>query len=322
MYWSMGSSMRSFYFDVLSSFASAHGREFHGQPLLFKLKFPFDPTLIFFIALAWLYARGLRKFGSYAPITKSQVRAFYAGVVILCGAYLPPIDPIADQLFSMHMLQHLLITSVGVPLLTLGAPWFICLRGVPTQLRRKWIIPVLRNGATRIALGQIRRPLVAAFLFEGVMWFWHLPYFYNRALLNDGIHIIEHVCMALAAINLWRVLIQAEPSLRPVPHPLRIAIIGLMTTMDIALSAALTYSSRVWYAYDQLALPEWWKWDRLSDQQLGGLLMWVPGSFVWITALAFIFYSWTYVHGSGSSGHGVGVGSSLGVGVGAGEAVG
>src|SRR5207237_7659635 len=143
-------------FDVLIDFANAHGSELHGTPLNFELKFPFDPTLIFFALLAWLYARGLRRFGTHVPLNKSQIRAFYSGIVILCGAYLPPVDPIADQLFSMHMLQHLLITSVGVPLLTLGAPWFICLRGVPTEVRRKWIIPFLQNGTIRKSLGQIR----------------------------------------------------------------------------------------------------------------------------------------------------------------------
>lgn len=217
---------------------------------------------------------------------------FGLGIGILCLVYLPPVDPWADQLLLMHMLQHLLITALGVPLFLFGSPFIEILRGLPVGVRSR-LVSAVRTLQRISFFRKIAHPIVAVLLYEGVFWFWHIPKFYNIALLNDGIHLHEHACMAMAAINLWRVLIDPRPSKSTLSLPLRILMLGLLTTVDMALSAGLTYSSRAWYAYDQLPVPEEWAWNRLQDQQLGGLIMWVPGSLVWIFAMICIFVFWT-----------------------------
>lgn len=273
-------------------FAQAHTGHSHSVTSPFELKWSFDPTVILLLFAAFIYGRGFNRLRGKFPVKEWQKSAYFWGIFVSIAAYLPPIDSLADQLFSMHMLQHLLITAVAVPLLILGAPVLVLLRGFPVAIRKKILFPLLQSSRFRFFKKWIGRPLVAAFLYEGIFWFWHIPYFYNRALLNDAIHLLEHGCMALAAINLWRVLIDAPPFKSKVQIPVRFLILGLLTTMDMALSAALTYSNRVWYAYDQLPLPNWWKWDRLQDQQLGGVVMWVPGGFVWVIAMALIFFLW------------------------------
>jgi cytochrome c oxidase assembly factor CtaG len=263
----------------------------NGVEILFNhiVKWEFDPTPIFFLALAGLYVRSLALFGNRKPVERWQIHTFFLGICILIGASLPPIDTISDQLFSMHMAQHLLITVVGVPLLMMGAPYYVCIRGVPRSFRTYFILRIVRNKFVTRVWNTLQRPLVAVFLYEGTMWFWHIPNFYNLALLDDNFHLLEHTCMALAALNLWRVLLDVRP-MRARTSPLTaMGLITLIMTMDIALSAALTYSNRVWYAYEFLPQPAWWSWDRLSDQQLGGLIMWVPGSGIWLLALIFIF---------------------------------
>jgi putative membrane protein len=113
--------------------AFAHGPH-HQINNPFLLKWIWDPTLVFFLILAFLYARGIRKRKPNSGIRHWQVLLFFTGIGVLTFAYLPPIDTLSDQLFSIHMIQHLLITSIGVPLIVLGAPFIVILGGVPTSL--------------------------------------------------------------------------------------------------------------------------------------------------------------------------------------------
>jgi cytochrome c oxidase assembly factor CtaG len=272
--------------------AYAHGVSSTDPHGVFTLKWPWDPTLLFFLALAFFYVYGLRSYPGKVPVSRWQRVLFFVGIVVLCLAYLPPIDTVSDQLFCVHMIQHLLITAVGVPLIIFGAPFFVILRGLPARVRNKAVVPLLQNRRLNWLLRQARRPLMAVALYEGTFWFWHVPKFYNMALSNDAIHLVEHACMAFAAINLWQIFIDPFPLRSSIKMPLRILLLGSITTLDMVLSAALTYSDRVWYEYELLPLPSWWSWDRLQDQRLGGLVMWVPGGMVWIFATIAIFFVW------------------------------
>jgi putative membrane protein len=259
----------------------------------FELKWAIDPSLAFFFLMAVLYIRGLRSYKGRSPVTTKQKVFFFLGIAILFTASLPPVDSWADQLFSAHMVQHLLITMLGVPLIVMGAPFYVVIHGLSNSFRSGIVVRVLQTRFFRKTQAWLARPFVAAIIYEATMWFWHTPPFYNKALLNDAIHLLEHACMALAALNLWRLLLDAPPARTLVSYPLRILIIGLLITLDSALSAALTFSSRPWYAYQLLPQPSWWSGNLLEDQRLGGLLMWVPGGVAWIAALVANFVSWT-----------------------------
>jgi putative membrane protein len=275
--------------------AYAHGvhtTELIEKKLPFVVKWTWDPTLLFFILLGVLYVLGLLRLPSKNLVARWQKILFFSGIIILILTYLPPIDPISDQLFSMHMLQHMLIVAVGVPLLIFGAPFYVIMRGLPISLKHWIFFPYVRSVRFRNFLNILQRPLIAMLLYETTFWFWHIPKFYNLALLNDEIHLFEHACMAFAAIHLWRMIIDAPPLKSPLSMPLRILLLGLVMTLDMALSAALVYSNKVWYAYDQLPMPAWWFWNRLEDQQLGGLIMWIPGGLIWLSALIAIFFIW------------------------------
>jgi cytochrome c oxidase assembly factor CtaG len=272
--------------------AFAHGVHEDSTFSLAQTKWAWDLTLLFFLLIAILYIRGLSAYRGHAPVAPWQKKFFFSGIAILMLAYLPPVDTYADQLFSVHMVQHLMITSLGVPLLIMGSPFIVCVRGMPLWLREGWFAPLVRHRLVRGWSEVVSRPLAAVLGFEFTIWFWHIPFFYDAALLNNGIHLLEHACMAFAAINLWTILIAPAPRVSPLPYPLRILALGLMATLDMALSAALTYSPRVWYAYDHLPMPGGWGWSRLEDQQMGGLIMWVPGSAVWMFTMGILFVAW------------------------------
>lgn len=274
--------------------ALAHSLYAPTPPGFFELKWAWDPTLLFFLVLCFFYIRGLRAFKGRTPVKRWQQALFFGGIAVLAIAYSPPIDPLSDQLFFVHMVQHMLITLVGVPMLIFGAPFFVAVRGLDPWMRRKVYLPLMKSRIVNAVIGFIQSPLVAVALFEASFWFWHVPKYYNMALLNDAIHLLEHGCMAFAAMNLWRLIIDPHPMRSPVPMPFRLLFLGLLMALDIALSAALTYAETIWYAYEGLPMPDWWLWDRMQDQRLGGLIMWVAGGTIWFLAMTAVFFVWAH----------------------------
>ncbi len=272
----------------------AYGHELY-EPLpegLFQLKLDWDPTLIFFVLVGYFYIRGLRRFKNRKPVRTWQIWCFFTGLFVLIAALVPPIDPLADRLFFMHMVQHLLIVQVGVPLLIFGVPYFVILRGMPMWFRSYVYFPLLRNRPFQKVLKFVSKPLVALILFEANFIFWHIPLYYNLALFNDVWHMLEHACMALTAMLLWRNIIDPYPMRAVLSYPSRILYLALITASDIILSSILTFADRPLYGYEGIPQPEWWVWGYVQDQALGGLIMWVPGGFVWFVAMTACFFVW------------------------------
>jgi putative membrane protein len=270
--------------------AYAHGGGSHDP---FTVKFDFDPTLIFFAIVLVLYILALKHFrGPDSKVKTWQKVLFFTGMFFLILSLSPPIDPLADQLFWMHMVQHLLITLVGVPLILFGVPWFVIIRGAPRWFRKKIYFPILRSRIFTLINGTLGRPIPSLILFEMNFWLWHVPYFYNLALFNDFYHLLEHALFAYTAMLLWRNVIDPTPLRSPLPLPGRMLFVGAMATLDIILSALLTFTEKVWYGYEGLNLPAWWRWGHLEDQKVGALIMWVIGGMIYFFAMTVIFFVW------------------------------
>lgn len=260
----------------------------------FQLKWAWDPALLFFLLLAVLYYRGIKAFRGPLPVRPWQIILFYLGLFTVVAAMLPPIDPLSDQLFFMHMVQHLMISNIGVPLMMFGVPFFICVRGISPGVRRRVYFPLVRSRPLRFVFSLVSKPLVSLALFQATYWFWHVPYFYNLALLNDAWHLVEHACFAWVSILLWRNIIDPHPMRSPLSLPVRMLYVMALMVSNVILSALLTFSDTVWYAYAGRPVPEWWKpWTHLDDQQLGGLIMWVPGEFLDFLIVSIIFVVWS-----------------------------
>ncbi len=265
---------------------------------LFDVKWEWDPTLLFFVVLLIFYVRGLRAF-KREVVAPWQRNLFFLGVALLILALLPPIDPLSDQLFFVHMIQHMMISHLGVPLMMFGIPFFVVMRGMPLWFRKGIYFPFLRSGLPKLFSKTIARPLPALILFELNYWFWHVPRFYNMALLNDIIHLVEHACFALTSILLWRVIIDPKPLRSPLPLPARLLALGLMMALNIILSAILTFSDKLLYAYEGIPQPSWFaQWGHFEDQRLGGLIMWVPGGLIMLVAMTVVFFVWARREGA------------------------
>jgi putative membrane protein len=233
-------------------------------------------------ALLGAYALALRgRFTRSTPL-------FVAGVLVLLLALISPIDTIGDHyLFSMHMLQHLLLVLVVPPLLLLGTP-----------------AGFFREILSRPLLGRIervlRQPALAWVLGTGAVWVWHLPALYNAALADEGVHITQHmVFLVTASIFWWPVLAPLEDrrmgSLGGVGYLFAAAMASSLLGIILTFAPAGLYPAYLRPIDTLGALPllrEGWGLTPQVDQQVGGLLMWVPGSLVYLGALLAILARW------------------------------
>ena len=241
------------------------------------------PLLAGLIALtgAYLWAVGpaRARFGGPSAFPRGKAVMFLAGIWTIGLAIMSPIGTLADvYLFTMHMIQHLMLTIVAAPLILAGTPPWLY----------RWFtdrVPGLYT-ATR----WLTNPFVAYVLFNGIFSGWHLPQLYDLALRNEFVHILEHQLMTGTAVLLWC------PSLCPLPelrlaYPLQIIYYFLNSVVPTVLGALITFTSVVLYPTYALA-PRIWGIDALSDQKIGALIMWIPGGAAFLVALTIAFFRW------------------------------
>ena len=240
-----------------------------------------DPIALVGVPLAaLLYARGLRSLGTPRRFHGSwRPAAFYLGLGAVAAALVSPLDRLADGLFLAHMGQHVLLTMVAVPLILLGAPIIPVLRGVPRRARRAVVIPVLRSPPVRAALKTLAHPVVGWLLFVGAFLGWHLPLAYEAALESDGLHVLEHVSFAAGAYLFWRTAIDPLPLRPTLPYLARVPYLFVTLVPNFVLGAFLAFSPNPWYATYEVAAPLHGL-TAIEDQEVGGVLMWIAGSFI------------------------------------------
>ena len=247
----------------------------------------FAPAVIVGLALgAWWYARGVRRLWHAASpgrgIAYWRVGCFAGGIVALALALLSPIDAVATALFAVHMTQHMLLVVVAAPLLVAGDPGLATLWALDVPARRRttawW-----RGARTVPAVWHaLRLPLVAWTLHVATLWVWHLPTLYGAALRDERIHVLEHAAFFLTALVFWYpVLERGRSRSRIGVVVLYLFAAGLQCTV---LGAAITFARHPWYI-GHYATTAAWGLTPLEDQQLAGLIMWIPASLAYLVAL-------------------------------------
>jgi putative membrane protein len=234
-----------------------------------------------------LYARGVRTVwntaGTGRGIPAWRVACFAAGTFALGLALLSPIDRVATALFAVHMIQHMLLVVVAAPLLVLGDVgtamlWALDIdarRAVGMWWRARRVLPAIWE--------QLRRPLVAFTLHVAALWLWHVPAFYDAALRRESMHVAEHVSFLLTALLFWYPIADAHPRRRfgVGVATLYLFAAGMQCTL---LGALITMSRHPWY-FGHYATTAAWGLTPLEDQQLAGLVMWIPAGLVYLVAL-------------------------------------
>lgn len=240
------------------------------------------------IAVALLYALGARrmwrKSGPGRGLSAWHVAAASTGWLALIAALAPPLDQLASVSFAAHMIQHEILMLIAAPLLVLGKPLAAFVWSLP-MARRRAVARSFRNQSWRIAWGYIVTPAGAWSVHTLVLWSWHAPAWFEAGLRNDAIHDLQHVSFLGSALLFWWALARRRPD--------GIAVLYVLTTLLHTgfLGALLTFSPNVWYpTYAAGNHP--WDLSALADQQLGGLIMWVPAGAVFMFAGLLILAQW------------------------------
>ncbi|MGZ4981712.1 MAG: cytochrome c oxidase assembly protein [Methylobacter sp.] len=220
----------------------------------------------------------------------SRCSAFALGILVLVVALISPLDRLAEFLFSAHMTQHLILMLVAPPLLVLGRMDVVLLWTFPLPLRR-WIGQQWRK-ATRLhfAVGLLSQPISLWLLASAVMWFWHVPGPYAWAFNNSYIHIIEHLSFFLTSLAFWTLVLRPFSRNKSGHGNALMLLVGFMLESSL-LGALLVFAGHPFYLMHVEHVSRHFLSDLspLQDQQLAGLIMWIPAGLVYLLMSVAVF---------------------------------
>jgi putative membrane protein len=235
------------------------------------------------VAAAYAYGRGVRALwnqaGSGRGVRRWQAACFASGLLAILFALGSPLDEQANQLFAIHMVQHLLLILAAGPLLILGLPLAAFAWAAPEPWR-----PVLR---TLRHLDPLGRPAAAFTLHSLALWLWHVPRFYDAALANPALHVLEHVSFLGSAVLFWWSLLRGGRA----GYGMAVLFVFALALQSTVLGALLTFAGGVWYT-GHLATTAAWGVSPADDQQLAGLIMWIPGGAIYLASALALFVAW------------------------------
>jgi putative membrane protein len=270
----------------------SHPGEYRAPPFNWLTSWSWDPlAMVPLVCSGAMYAFGLSRLWR-TPAGRRTVRgwqaaAFACGWLSLVVALASPLDVLSDVLFSAHMTQHELLMVIAAPLVVLGRPLVVFLWALPQQERGH-----LAGWGDRHLLHAWRwmtGPLVVWLLQAVALWVWHLRPLYEAALRNDLIHLVQHVSFFGTAVLFWWALVQGRYG--RLGYGLSVLYVFTTALHSSALGALFTFAPNVWYpAYAPRAAA--WGLSAIEDQQLAGLLMWIPFSLTFLIVGLALFAAW------------------------------
>jgi len=237
----------------------------------------FDPAVAIILAIAAaLYLGGLGRMLSRPagrwPVSKWRVVSFACALGVIWLALLSPIDAFAEKLFSVHMAQHLLLVLVAAPLIAVSNAQLVYLWLLPLRARR-WIGRAIAGiPGVKLAAHANATAWVVCAAFVASLWFWHAPATYDWALANKWGHASEHLVLLATSTAFWRVVVTSgERRLSPGMMILMVSLVGIQGSF---LAALIAFAPRPLYAA--------YAANSIDDQALGGVLMCIPASFLYL----------------------------------------
>lgn len=283
-------------FGVAAVFATpvvAHGLVPSEAPTIVSLAldWTFEPLPTLGIAGAtawWLWAvRRVDSLHPANPVPRSRTIAFLAAMLALAFALISGIGRYDTSLFSIHMVQHVLLMLVAAPLIALSAPITLILRLASGHTRRRWILPFLNSRPVRF----LTFPVTDWVIFTGVMWASHFSPLFNAALEDPTVHDFEHALFLTTALLFWWPAVGMDPAPWRMGHPVRIVHVFLQMTQNTFLAVVILNVPTVLYAhYATLVRP--WGPSGIDDQRLAAGIMWLAGDLIFLTAIMVLVAGW------------------------------
>jgi putative membrane protein len=250
----------------------------------------FDPLVIGLMgatAVAYLWAvRTVNRAHPRNPHPRLRTWLFMGGLVAIGLALASPIEAYEGVLFSVHMVQHLLLMLVAAPLLLAGGPITLTLRAASPSVRRG-LLRVLHSPVVRA----ISFPVLTWVLFAAVNWGWHFSTLYDQALENQLLHYVQHASFLGAALLFWWPITGVDPAPWRMPYPVRLFYLFLALPQNSFLGVALLSAGTVLYPHYATNIRTWGP-SPLEDQQLGGVLMWVAGDIAFLVGMVVVIVAW------------------------------
>jgi len=246
------------------------------------LRWHADPVVAAGIAL--LAFAGIWAVRRVPSVPRARRRWFSLALLVLVLALMSPLATVAEERFSVHMVQHLLLSYVAVPFLALSAPVTVALQALGPGRGRRRLLAVLHSRV----LAVVAHPVVAWVAFAVVMYVTHFSPLYDAALGSSVLHGLEHVLYLSAACLFWWPVVRRDPVPGSFPWPARLLYLFLAMPLQSFLGVAIYSSDSV--LYDHYAARLWA--GALADQQLAGALMWGAGDAAMLTALACALAAW------------------------------
>ena len=242
----------------------------------------FEPGVVALLIIsAAVFIAGMLKLraraGRWPARFTASALAFASGWVVLAVSLVSPLHALGSALFSAHMAQHELLMVLAAPLLVAARPLVPALWSLPEsgrRLTRRFI----RAGPLPSFWAFISRPLVAWVLHGAAIWIWHIPRFYGLAVQSEIAHTAQHASFLATALLFWWTVLPASPSQRNASSLFSLFGTALHTGV---LGALLTFSDASWYTVYRTSTGPWGM-SPLEDQQLGGLIMWIPGGVTYL----------------------------------------
>jgi len=240
-------------------------------------------ALIGLIALESAYLMGVgplrQRYGLADDVDPRKIATFTLGVLVIFVAVLSPIHVVAEKyLFSVHMIQHVLITLIAPPFLIIGTP--------------DWLIrPLLRPNWAFRGLKILTNPVGAFLVFNLVFSIWHLPSLYHVSVTNHGVHFVEHLLMVGTGVLVWWPLTSTMPELPKMSPPVAMLYLFGLSLGQIILFGALVFATEPLYEF-YVNAPRISVLTPLTDQQIGAVIMKIGGGVLFLGLLIVIFFRW------------------------------
>ncbi|MDP8971111.1 MAG: cytochrome c oxidase assembly protein, partial [Actinomycetota bacterium] len=249
-----------------------------------------DPVILAVLAVvAVAYAAGARRIRGRGLVGARQLGSFAAGMATLVLALASPLAALSSALFAAHMVQHLLLMVVAAPLLVCGRPGIPVMLALPVRTRRA-VRRATSTPSIRAVSAWASHPVVVWLLAAVVLWAWHLPSLYQLALANDGVHAAEHASFLLTAALLWWLVVTRHRP-RALVRPAAVLLVFATALQSSALGAVLTFASAPLYPIHAAAAAAWGL-APLQDQQLAGVIMWIPPGLVYLVVMVMLLVRW------------------------------
>ncbi len=261
----------------------------------YLLPWEFYPAVVLFCGgLAWLYIRGWRRCRHSArPAGYAALVSFLTGLGLVYLVMHTYLDYLAQHMFWIHRVQHLVLHHLGPFLMLLAGPWEVLRAGLPVSARARWLPALARNRPLRLLYRGVQYPLVAPLLFVGLIYFWLLPEVHFGAMLSATRYQLMNWSMLLDGLLFWWLIFDSRPAsaVGRLGYGGRIVILSLVVPPQILIGAHMALATESLYPVYNVC-GRAWPISPLTDQQIGGLVTWIPSSMMSVLAMLVLLRRW------------------------------